>query len=685
MSAAGRVRRAGAWIRARYLGVDPRAAAIFRILLGALLCLDALRHYGVVDFIYSMDGAFTNHYHLFKPTAGTLFSLFHAFSTKAELTVLFALGVACHLCLLVGYRARLFTVLSFLFVTSRDARIPLIENGGYVVLNLACMWACFLPLAQRFSVDAWRASWRATKEISLDDLAARARPAAPTAMTRSLVGLAVVMNLAVLYLFNVVNKTGYIWREGTSVHYVLHIDRMVTGLGVFMRENIPLGLLKVADFVTLAWEAMICMLILSPRARRITRPLAIAMMVGLHGTFGTVMRLGPFSWTLIVWSSLLLLPVHFDRLSRRYEGRSRGCELGVDVSSPFALAVARVVSRLDHAERVAFVAAPEGAVLAARADAESPFDAEPRRVLARVAEALPYGRWLLRGMTLASLGTLPRLFEALLANRARVERAFGLTTRAEPDAPAPSPLGSKLRRVGVFGREALAGYLILCASLQTWIENKIILKSIPPPLKNDGKDLRPDERWWYDKTKQVLGGRVIPLKPERSPEFLQLTINYPRTFQGWGMFAPNPIRDDGILAVDLLTIDGRHVDPLTGKPPDLDLTDSRGEGLSQIRQDYGNRIRLDRNEPYREGLRDYLSRYHQRTKNPKDEPIAIDVYWVRDECPPPGQTKPIKGDAVPLLSWRKPNYKPGPGQPKLPARLKPRSAEKDEKDEKDEK
>ena len=222
----------------------------------------------------------------------------------------------------------------------------------------------------------------------------------------------------------------------------------------------------------------------------------------------------------------------------------------------------------------------------------------------------------------------------------------------------------------------------MCASLQTWIENKIILKSIPPPLKNDGKDLRPDERWWYDKTKQVLGGRVIPLKPERSPEFLQLTINYPRTFQGWGMFAPNPIRDDGVLAVDLLTLDGRHVDPLTGKPPDLDLTDSRGEGLSQIRQDYGNRIRLDRNEPYREGLRDYLSRYHQRTKNPNDEPIAIDVYWVRDECPPPGQTKPIKGDAVPLLSWRKPNYKPGPGQPKLPAKLKPRSAEKDEKDEK---
>lgn len=682
MSQRGRVKRAGAWIRARYLGVDPRSAGIFRVLLGTLLVLDALRHYGEVDFIYSIDGAFTNHYHLFRPTSGTLFSLFHAFSTRAELTVLFALGITCHLCLLVGYRARLFAVLSFLFVTSRDARIPLIENGGYVVLNLACMWACFVPLGQRFSVDAWRASWRATKELTLDDLNARLRPAAASAMTRSLAGLAVVMNLAVLYLFNVVNKTGYIWREGKTVHYVLHIDRMVTGLGVFMREHMPLGVMKVSDFVVLAWEAMICMCIVSPRARRVTRPLAMVMMLLLHGTFGTAMRLGPFSWTLIVWSTLLLLPVHFDRLYRRYQARSRGCELGVDPHSPFAMAFARVVSRLDHGARVSFVPAPQGAVLAARGEGASRFVSEPREVLALVAEALPYGRWLLRALSVATLGLAPRLFTTLLARRAGVERAFGLSDRPAPDGPVPSPLRLRLRRAGTLGREALCGYLIFCASLQTWIENKIILKSIPPPLKNDGKDLRPDERWWYDKTKQLLGGHVIPLKPERSPEFLQLTVSYPRTFQGWGMFAPNPIRDDGVLAVDLLTVDGRHIDPLTGKAPDLDLTDSRGEGLSQIRQDYGNRIRLDRNEPYREGLRDYLSRYAERTGNPRDEPIAIDVYWVRDECPPWGQDKPINGEAVPLLSWRKPGYKPGPGQPKLPPKLKPRSAEKDEKDEK---
>src|SRR5207237_1052680 len=44
------------------------------------------------------------------------------------------------------------------------------------------------------------------------------------------------------------------------------------------------------------------------------------------------------------------------------------------------------------------------------------------------------------------------------------------------------------------------------------------------------------------------------------------TLIYPR-LQGWGMFAPNPITDDGSLTVDALTIDGRHTDPFPGAPP----------------------------------------------------------------------------------------------------------------------
>ena len=106
-------------------------------------------------------------------------------------------------------------------------------------------------------------------------------------------------------------------------------------------------------------------------------------------------------------------------------------------------------------------------------------------------------------------------------------------------------------------------------------------------------------------------------------------------FQGWGMFAPNPITDDGSVSIDAVTLEGRHVDPFTGQTPDLDISDARGLGLGQIRQDYFNRIRLDRNKVFRQGLQDYLRNWHKETGRPEDELVAFDVYWVRAMCPPP--------------------------------------------------
>lgn len=670
------LRRVGPFLRERYLVVDTRSAAIFRIALSVMLIADTIRHASYTELLYANTGVFSNDYHLYKPSVSSYsISLFHAFSTSREVMIAFAIGILLQLFLLVGYRTRAASIATLVFVVSRGARIPLIENGGYIVQNLACLYACFLPLGERFSVDAWQRSWRARKETTLEELPAARELRAPS-VRRSLIGLMVVTNLVVIYFFNVINKTGDIWREGTTVHYVLHIDRMVTGLGVFTREHFPLALLKAADFGTLAVEATICVFIASPFARRLTRPLAMLLMVGLHTTLGTFMRLGPFSWFLIVWSTLLLLPIHYERLARRDTARARPCELGVDSTNPFAMAFGRVVARLDHHARVSFVEPPAGSSLAVRSRGEDAWSSDPRQVVDAVALALPFG-WLLGRVV-----PVRPLVAALVSRSAGVTRFLGLDVAPTPDARTePSPLGKRLARAGVFLREGALLYLIVCATMQTWIENKVIPKSLPPPLK-EGQVLKGDEKGAYEFLKRNLGDRVIPLKPEKSPAFLQATITYPRIFQGWGMFAPNPIRDDGVLAVDALTRDGRHIDPLTGRAPDLDLTDSRGEGLSQIRQDYGNRIRLDRNEGYRDQLRDYLGRYPERTGNPNDELVAIDVYWVKDFCPPPGKSKPSNNDAIPILSWRKPGFRPTPEVPKLPPKLKTRSADKDDDEKK---
>jgi hypothetical protein len=190
-------------------------------------------------------------------------------------------------------------------------------------------------------------------------------------------------------------------------------------------------------------------------------------------------------------------------------------------------------------------------------------------------------------------------------------------------------------------RELFLGYYAIASLSQTWNENK----GIPPQIKY------------------------------AQPAFIQATINYPRLFQGWGMFAPNPIQEDGVLVVDGYTIDGRHVDPYNGGEPDLDLTDAYGLGISQLRQDYGNRIRLDGNAVYRDELKAYLLRWQEETGNPNDELVAFDVYWVRDRCPPIGESKPIDNDPVAIVTYRKPGYRRPPGMPPLPPVPPLRSAE----------
>jgi hypothetical protein len=104
------------------------------------------------------------------------------------------------------------------------------------------------------------------------------------------------------------------------------------------------------------------------------------------------------------------------------------------------------------------------------------------------------------------------------------------------------------------------------------------------------------------------------------------------------------------------------------------LTDARGLGLGQIRQDYWNRIRFDRNKVFRQGLREYLLRWHEETGRPEDELVAFDVYWLRDQCPLPGQTTPYKHEKIAILTYRKPGFRPGPGKPPLPPELKVESA-----------
>ena len=640
------------WIREHYCVMEPRTAGIYRIVVGFLCTADMLRHWGEARRFYSNEGVLTNHYHLFRPSSGYNFSVFHAFSSLGEVHLIFAFFVLCHVLFMIGWHTKVFSILSFIAVTSLDNRLVMVENGGYVAVNLVVAYAMFLPTGKRFSVDAWVRSWRERKEGNVAELNERYRPDWAYKPYTSLAVLLVVLNLAVVYFFNVVNKSGNLWRTGQTVHYVLHLNRMVTGLAVFFRDVLPYPATRVITWGTLCLEALLVGWIMSPYAKRFTRTAGLIGVFSLHSMFGVMMRLGPFAWFMIGWSMCLIAPPQWEFVESWYRRKAAPRVVVYDRGSPFAFAICRALARLDTLELLRFEESP------AAADSAPP-GPTPELITVRdeasgavftgmfafheIVRTLPGGRWGYWVLRTGTLGLLGPLLSFASARRAALARFFGLAVppRGKEAVTPTSPMRTKIWNGSIYLRETLLVWVAICSVLQAIAENKAV---------------------------------PIWAKP-KMPGVMSATLIYPRMFQGWGMFAPNPITDDGSVSIDAITLDGRHVDPFTGDVPDLDISDARGLGIGQIRQDYFNRIRLDRNKVFRQGLLDYLRSWHKETGRPEDELVAFDVYWVRAMCPPPGQNRAYNNEKIALLTYRKSGYRPLPGQPPLPPEPKVESAD----------
>ena len=617
-----RRRTAQAWFRIRYLQADPRAVGMARIVVGLLLVIDGLRHWREAERYYSNDGVLSNHWLLFQPGGEFNFSLFSSFSSPGEVHVAFGVATLCYLLFAVGYRARLFNILSCLWVTSMDNRLLLVENGGYVVVNLLVFWLLFLPTGQRFSIDSLLRSFK-RREQNLSELNDRTPEPWLHAQHVSLASFIVVLNLSIVYIFNVVNKYGSTWRKGQTLHYVLHIDRMATGAAAWLRGYLPFPLSAGMSWLALVLEATIAVAILWPRQRLLSRPLAMVLMAIVHTIFGLTFRLGPFSWFLTAWSLLLLQRCHFDALERWWQRRCEPCELTLDSRSGTLFLLGRWLKRLDRGTRLHFRAANQSGELKLRCGEQN---LRQRKALYAALKVLPGGHVGAPLLRYASLGLFDLSWALILGQHRFVDRFFGLKG-ADHDSPAkasqiptasPSPLARRWQKRKNKLRELCLVYLLLCAASQLINENK----SIPKFLKHS------------------------------QPWLVRATLRYPRIFQGWGMFSPNPVRVDGIVAIDAITKTGKHIDPLRDKAPDLYLSDERGAGLNQIQQDYQNRIRLDGNKGYRTALQRYILRYHVIRKRPELRIVAFNVYWLSDKNPAPGKIQPTDHKRTCIWSWR---------------------------------
>ncbi len=682
-------------IRSTYLSIDRRTLGLTRILLGTLLVGDLFRRTPDWIHMFGDTGVLPTVTILQRPQAGN-FSLLHGFSANWELGALWAVMLFTFLCVLVGYKTKVAQVVSLLFIVSLNGRVLLIENGGYVVNNLLLLWTCFMPMGDRFSLDAMIAEMRRKRETTAAELNDRTDVTEPFRMRPfvSLVGFVILMQASAIYYFNVVHKYGPAWdlRNATAVHFVMYVDRMANPLVADIRTHIPFEVYRFMGRMVIIMEAALPYMLLLPMLPRVdwlfTKPgkksffpdfstqkwarrTAAVLMCFLHIGFGSSFTLGPFAWSLCVFSTLLFTHYDWEDAIRTMRRPSRSRTVLFDTSSGAALFFCRVVKRMDRFDLVGFddanASEARHGIVVERRDGSQAHGAQ---ALSEIVAALPVGpvfAWMIR------LPLVSSLVDAAM-QRGRWSRLFGLTTEAptldvDTDvAGATAMLGlSLVLAVGVLltlGLNVIKlspdlhpfwRVLIVLGTLWTmrWLWKKVPLKAKLVGMRGTARELvigamfaaalnqAFTELWstkkrWADMIAdinkiEVLKSHGIVLSPQ--PEAMQLLAHKARFLQGWFMFSPNPVMDDGTIIADAITVDGRHVDPFWNKPPNFDLHDAHSYGYNQIWSDYFNRIQLPGNRAYRDACVDYMRRLPERTGNPNDAIVSGSVYWVHDWNP----------------------------------------------------
>lgn len=293
-------------LRASYLIVDPRSLGVFRIGLGCVLLLDLLQRYLQLDFWYTNQGLLPNHTLLWRPPAPHVFSFFFIASTAAEAKLGFLACALCYLLFVLGYRTHIVQWLTLICRISVNSRLAVLENGGDMVMNLLCIFGAFLPLDAAFSLDA---------------LASRRARAREPVVSLAVLGL--LLQFAAVYLFNAASKSGAAWRDGSAVHYALHLDKYATGFGLWMRETLPIEVLRGLTWGVLATEWLGFVLLITPVFIHHARALAMVLMPLLHIGFALGLTLGTFSPAMIAFFPLLLTPVHWAAIERFCARRTR--------------------------------------------------------------------------------------------------------------------------------------------------------------------------------------------------------------------------------------------------------------------------------------------------------------------------------------------------------------------------
>lgn len=572
--------------------IDLRTLALFRVLLATMVIVDLVMRARDLTAHYSDRGI------LPRPALlgafGEWFPSLHLASGSASVqAALFVVAGIVAFALLVGYRTRLATILSWAFLLSLQARNPLVSQGADMLLRVLFFWAMFLPLGARFSVDA-----------ALDEDTQRA----PNDYF-SIATVALLVQVMSVYLFTALLKTSSVWiPNGTAVYFALQIDYLVTPIGAWLRQ-FPLVMQWLTYFV---WGLEIAapILVFSPFFHVPLRIAVLLLLVGMHIGFFLCMEIGIFPFVSITSLSVLVPGWVWDRLGAWLRTpERRGLQIFYDEPCEFCRKVCLLFRTFLLPQETPIRPAQQVPEIHETLKAHNSWvvvDHDGSRHVRWDAVALVFRRSpLFRPLgVLISQRWFARfgesIYETIARNRGRLAAWSAVVLPYRRQLLHPS-----------FAATVILASLVI---LVLWVN----LRSLP----------------WF-------GYRMPPALAE--------VISTTRLMQKWNMFAPSPSRVDGWYVIRGETTQGLPVDVLRGRSGEPDWTRP-----AKLADEYGTyrwrkylvSLKNDNWERYRPYYGAYVCRTYNRGKPAADRVAKVAIYFNWETILPDYRPRDSRVDLV---------------------------------------
>lgn len=271
-------------------GIDSRSLALFRIGVAGLVIADLLSRVGDVVAHYTDAGVLPAEAALELYGWPTYRSL-HWYGSSSPIAqyMLFAAAGAAAVALLIGYRTRIATCVTWFLLVSLHARNVDVLGGGDALLRAMLFWSMFVNLGTAYSVDA-----------ALDP-----QPRRRSRPVFSMGSAAMLLQLCIVYWFTSLLKLGGdTWSSGRAMHYTLHFDYCAKALGIWLRQFE--GILPTLTYAAVWFQSLGPFLVFVPKWTGPVRSIVAVGFMAFHvGTYALVAVglwafIGVIAWTLFV-------------------------------------------------------------------------------------------------------------------------------------------------------------------------------------------------------------------------------------------------------------------------------------------------------------------------------------------------------------------------------------------------